>query len=81
MAGGILSFLAVGNLVSCVVYPLMCRRMSEKMAVVLLALLSPLFIFSSGSRRGQLEAGFEDAVGICHFDCSLLSAAGFWQSA
>ena len=42
VAGGILSFLAIGNLASCVCYPLLCRRMSEKTAAVLLSFLYPV---------------------------------------
>lgn len=45
VAGGILSFLAIGNLASCVCYPLLCRRMSEKTAAVLLSFLYPVCLY------------------------------------
>lgn len=45
LAGGILSFLAIGNLASCAVYPLFCRHFSEKMSAVLLSVLYPVCLF------------------------------------
>lgn len=48
VAGGMLSFLAIGNLLASVVYPLFCAKLSQKKATVLLAVIYPvcLFLFS-----------------------------------
>ena len=49
-AGGLLSFLAIGNLCSSLVYPVLCGMMSQKTAVVALAVPYPvcLFLFTMG---------------------------------
>ena len=49
-AGGLLSFLAIGNLCSSLVYPVFCGMMSQKTAVVVLAVPYPvcLFLFTMG---------------------------------
>ena len=49
-AGGLLSFLAIGNLCSSLVYPVFCGMMSQKMAVVVLAIPYPvcLLLFTFG---------------------------------
>lgn len=49
-AGGLLSFLAIGNLCSSLVYPVFCGMMSQKMAVVVLAVPYPicLLLFTFG---------------------------------
>ena len=49
-AGGLLSFLAIGNLCSSLVYPVFCGMMSQKTAVVALAVPYPvcLFLFTLG---------------------------------
>ena len=49
-AGGLLSFLAIGNLCSSLVYPIFCGMMSQKTAVVVLAIPYPvcLFLFTLG---------------------------------
>ena len=49
-AGGLLSFLAIGNLCSSLVYPVFCGMMSQKTAVVVLAIPYPvcLFLFTMG---------------------------------
>ena len=49
-AGGLLSFLAIGNLCSSLVYPVFCGMMSQKTAVVVLAIPYPmcLFLFTLG---------------------------------
>ena len=49
-AGGLLSFLAIGNLCSSLVYPVFCGMMSQKTAVVVLAVPYPvcLFLFTLG---------------------------------
>ena len=41
-AGGLLSFLAIGNLCSSLVYPIFCGMMSQKTAVVVLAIPYPV---------------------------------------
>ena len=50
-AGGLLSFLAIGNLCSSLVYPVFCGMMSQKTAVVVLAVPYPvcLFLFHNGT--------------------------------
>lgn len=49
-AGGMLSFLAIGNLAASAVYPLFCSRLTEKQAAVLLSMAYPvcLFLFTTG---------------------------------
>ena len=47
-AGGLLSFLAIGNLCSSLVYPVFCGMMSQKTAVVVLAYPVCLFLFTMG---------------------------------
>lgn len=49
-AGGLLSFLAIGNLCASLVYPVFCGMMSQKMAVVVLAIPYPvcLLLFTFG---------------------------------
>ena len=47
-AGGLLSFLAIGNLCSSLVYPVFCGMMSQKTAVVVLAVPVCLFLFTMG---------------------------------
>ena len=53
-AGGLLSFLAIGNLCSSLVYPVFCGMMSQKTAVVVLAVPYPVCLFLIGITKGMI---------------------------
>ena len=52
-AGGMLSVMAIGNLMASLIYPLLCTRITEKQATVLLSVIYPvcLFLFTLPVRR------------------------------
>lgn len=45
VAGGLLSFLAFGNLMASLVYPLICTKLSQRLATVLLSVPYPICLF------------------------------------
>ncbi|MCI7262233.1 MAG: MFS transporter [Clostridiaceae bacterium] len=45
VAGGLLSFLAIGNLLASLVYPLLCTKLSQRMSTVLLSVFYPVCLF------------------------------------
>lgn len=44
-AGGMLSVMAIGNLMASLIYPLLCTRITEKQATVLLSVIYPVCLF------------------------------------